>query len=233
MPVSSKNLLETALDAAFTDPSRQGGVETALLASELYVSPTGGRPPEGVVLGRDAPFRLNGIVLKEGHNATAAFTRTEFATNLFGEPASMAIRGRHLLEAFEGGWIVLNPGQEKGLVLTPADIAAILASAGNAQPTVEDPNIELTTPDPVPSVLVARMKDALDHPSISSAWLARTRDRTTGEAGWRMEVYGDLEIPAVRKRVEAGVEGLNFDGEHLDLLIGPASDAVGAGIRII
>lgn len=231
--MSSKNLLEAALDAAFTDPTRQGGVETALLASELYVSPTGGRPADGVVLGRDAPFRLNGIVLKEGHNATAAFTRTEFATNLFGEPASMAIRGRHLLEAFVGGWIVLNPGQPKGLVLTPTDIAAILASAGNAQPTVEDPNLELSTPDPVPTALVARLKDALIHPSISSVWLARTMDRKTQEAGWRLEVYGDLEIPAVRARVEAAVEGLNFDGEHLDLLIGPASDAVGAGLRII
>lgn len=162
--MSSKNLLEAALDAAFTDPSRQGGVETALLAAELYVSPTGGKPADGVVLGRDAPFRLNGIVLQEGHQATAAFTRTDFATALFGEPASMAIRGRHLLEAFVGGWIVLNLGQEKGLVLSPTDISAILAHAGDAQPTVEDPNIEVLTPEPAPTALIANMRAVLDHP---------------------------------------------------------------------
>lgn len=231
--MSSKNLLEAALDVAFTDPSRQGGVETALLAAELYVSPTGGKPADGVVLGRDAPFRLNGIVLQEGHQATAAFTRTDFATALFGEPASMAIRGRHLLEAFVGGWIVLNPGQEKGLVLSPTDISAILAHAGDAQPTVEDPNIEVLTPEPAPTALIANMRAVLDHPAIRSAWVSTTRDRTTGQTGWRMEVYGDLEMAAVRARVQEGTRGLDFGDEHLDLLIGPASDIVGAGHRII
>ena len=145
----------------------------------------------------------------------------------------MAIRGRHLLEAFIGGWIVLNPGQERGLVLSPADIAAILAHAGDAQPTVEDPNIEVLTPEPAPTALIANMKVVLDHPAIRSAWVSTTRDRTTGQTGWRMEVYGDLELAEVRERVRQGTRGLDFGDEPLDLLIGPASDAVGAGLRII
>lgn len=231
--MSSQNPFEAALEAALADSSRSGGVETALLGAELYVSPTDGTPPEGTVFGRDVPFRLNGLSLDDERQATAAFSRPEFATAVFGEPASMGIRGRHLLEAFERGWIVLNPGQQAGLVLSPSDIASILARAGDAQPTVENPNVEVLRPEQAPTALIANMKAVLDHPAIHSAWVSQTRDRTSGETGWRIEVYGDLDVSAVRERVRQGTLGLDFGDEPLNLLIGPASDTVGAGYRIV
>lgn len=231
--VSLQNPLEAALEAALADSSRSGGVETALLGAELYVCPTDGAPPEGVVFGRDVPFTLNGLVLDGGRQATAAFTQPEFATSVFGEPASMGIRGRHLLEAFQSGWIVLNPGQQAGLILSPTDIAAILARAGDAQPTVENPDLEVLTPEQAPTALIANMKAVLDHPAIRSAWVSQTRDRRSGETGWRIEVYGDLDVSAVRERVQQGARGLNFGDESLNLLIGPASETVGAGYRIV
>jgi hypothetical protein len=227
------NALELALAAALADPTKQGGLETALLAAELHVSSTGGPPSSGVELGRDAPLRLDGIVLDADRQATAAFTRPEYAVPVFGAPTSMAMRGRHLLEAFRNGWIALNPGRPQGLVLSPDDIAAILRAAGQAQPFADTADVDLTVPDPEPSLLVARLRTALADEAIQAVWLARTRHRATGAEAWRLEVRARMEISDVRARVEAAVDGLNFQGEPLDLLIAPPFGADGVGLKLI
>lgn len=225
------NTLELALAAALADPSRQGGLETALLAAELCVLPAEGVSPEDIEKGQ-GPLSLRGLTLNDGQSAVAAFTRPDHATPVFGEVASMAMRGRHLLEAFQSGRIVLNPGQKQGLVLSSADIAAILSSAGDSQPTRDNANIQIIRPDPEPSLLVAKLKATLTHPAIKSVWVAQTKDRQSGETGWRIEVYGDLSIAEIRLRVDEGVKGLNFAEEPLDLIIGP-STGTGSGLQVL
>lgn len=196
------NALEVALATALADPARQGGFETAFLAAELYVCPTGGAP---------APHLIP----------------------VFGEPASMIMRGRHLLEGFSDGYVVLNPGQTQGLVLTPEDMSAILVAAGDAQPFTDSADVVLTNPDPEPHLLVARLKIALDDDAIKAAWLARSANRGTGVQGWRLEVRADIDAATVRERVQAAVEGLDFGGEPLDLLVAPPIGADGVGLKVI
>lgn len=227
------NALEVALANALADPARQGGFETAFLAAELYVCPTGGAPAPHLIPGFDVPLRLDGIVLKSGQKATAVFSRPEFATPVFGEPASMIIRGRHLLEGFSDGYVALNPGQTQGLVLTPEDIGAILVAAGDAQPFTDSADVVLTNPDPKPHLLVTRLKIALGDEAIKAAWLARSANRVTGVQGWRLEVRADADPVTVRQRVQAAVEGLDFGGEPLDLLIAAPLGADGVGLKLI
>lgn len=231
--MAPENALELALTSALADQTQQGVLETALLAAELHVSPTGGKPAPGIELGRDAPLRLDGIVLDDGRQATAVFTRSEYAVPVFGAPTSMAMRGRHLLEAFSGGWIVLNPGQPQGLVLSPDDIAAILKAAGAAQPFVDSADVALADPDPEPSLLVARLRTVLADDAVKAAWLARSTDRATGAKGWRLEVRAVSNFSDVRARVETAIAGLNFDGEPLDLLVAPPVGADGVGLKLI
>lgn len=227
------NALEVALAAALTDPARQGGFETAFLAAELYVCPTGGAPAPHLIPGFDVPLRLDGIVLKGGQKATAVFSRPEFATPVFGEPASMIMRGRHLLEGFSDGYVVLNPGQAQGLVLSPDDMSAILVTAGDAQPFTDSADVVLANPDPEPNLLVARLKAALSVEPIKAAWLARSMNQATGVHGWRLEVRADADPVTVRQRVQAAVEGLDFGGESLDLLIAAPMGADGVGLKLI
>lgn len=229
----NSNALEEAISAAKAAPEAPANVTVALLAAELYVVPTGGEPPAGVVLGRDRPLELEGLVLRAGHRATAAFTRREGATAVFGAPASMGMRGKHLLEAFRGGWIVLNPGQENGLVLSPDDIAAILAEAGAARPLTESVDVELTTPERSPDLLIARLGPALAAGGVAAAWLARSIERKTGARGWRLEVRGGPGLGGVRSLVAAAVDGLDFGDEPLELVVAPDSGADGPGVRIV
>lgn len=228
--MTNVNALEEALSAAQGDPAQSA--TTALLAAELYVVPTDGVPPPGVQPGRDLPLNLQGLVLTDGQPATAAFTRPEGATAVFGAPAPMAMRGRYLLESFRSGWIILNPGQAIGLVLSPDDIAAILAESGGALPLTESADLELTAPARSPDLLIARLKTALADADVTGAWLARATDRSTGTAGWRLEVRGGA-LGEVRARVAAAVDGLDFGGETLDLVTAPDSGAEAPGLRII
>lgn len=229
----NSNALEEAITAALAAPGDRANVTVALLAAELYVVPTGGEPPAGVVPGRDRPLELQGLVLKAGHRATAAFTRRDGATAVFGAPASMAMRGKHLLEAFRGGWIVLNPGQQNGLVLSPEDIAAILAEAGDARPLTESADVELSEPERSPELLIARLRSAFAAGGVSAAWLARSTDRTTGVRGWRLEVRGGPGLTGVRSLVAAAIDGLDFGDEPLELLVAPDSGADGPGVRVV
>lgn len=231
--MTNENALEQAISTVAADPSRQAELEIALLAAELYVTPTDGPPPEGQVMGRDRPLTLEGLVLSDGQQATAAFTRREDAVPVFGAPASMGMRGRHLLEAFRTGWVVINPGHDQGLVLSPADIEAILKSAGEAQPLTESLDGDLAVPDPAPSLLVARLRTALEQPGIAAAWLARSTDRATGLKGWRLEVRANRRIDEVRALVGEAVAGLDFGGEGLELVIAPPTGADGPGLRVI
>lgn len=228
--MTNVNALEEALSAAKADPGQS--TVTALLAAELYVVPTDGVPPPGVQLGRDRPLDLQGLILRDGQPATAAFTRPEGATAVFGAPAPMAMRGRYLLESFRSGWIILNPGQTIGLVLSPDDIAAILAESGEALPLTESADLELTAPERSPDLLIARLRTGLADAGVTGAWLARARDRNTGAVGWRLEVRGGA-LGDVRARVTAAADGLDFAGEPMTLVTAPDSGADGPGLRII
>lgn len=225
--------LEKAIAEVRADPGKQGAAELAILSAEIYVVPSDGAPPPGVVLGRDRPLTLQGIVLPDGVEAVAGFSQAAFAQPVVGTAATMAMRGRHFLEAFRDRLIVLNPGREEGLVLTSRDIAAILASAGEAAPLTDSADLELTRPDPEPSLLVARLKSALAGDGVSAAWLARSKDLRSGELGWRLEVRGDAGLKVVRDRVSAAVEGLNFGGEPLDLVVSSGQGAEGEGLKLV
>lgn len=231
--MTNNDALEQAISAALRDPAQASGVDVALLAAELYVVPTEGAPPAGVVLGRDRPLLLQGLVLKAGQQATAAFTRPEGATPVFGAPASMGMRGLHLLEAFRSGWIILNPGQTGGLVLSPDDIALILAQAGTAVPLSETADVALEAPERSPDLLITRLRSSLAHGGVTAAWLARSTDRKTGATGWRLEVRGGSAPQEIRRLVAAAVDGLDFGGEALDLVLAPPSGADGPGVRLI
>ncbi|GAA0635316.1 SseB family protein [Brevundimonas lenta] len=230
--MANEHPLELAIASALKDPTRASGLEVALLSAELYVVPTDGVPAAGVELGRDRPLDLQGIVLKNGKQATAAFIRREGATVVFGAPASMGMRGQHLLEAFRNGWVVLNPGQEQGLVLSPEDIAIILGAAGAAQPAPEREDVTLSVPERTPDVLIARLKTVLTADGITAAWLARSTTRA-GEKGWRLEVRGDRGLDDVRSRVAAAVDGLDFGGEPLDLVFAQGAGADAVGVKLV
>ena len=233
MTRQTPDALEKAIAEARADPAKQAAAELAILSAEIYVAPSEGTPPPGVVLGRDRPLKLMGIVLSDGVEAAAGFSQAAFAQPVLGTAASMAMRGQHFLEAFRDGVIVLNPGREEGLVLTRRDIAAILDGAGEASPLTDSADVELTTPDPEPTVLVARLRSSLTGEGVHGAWLARSKDLRSGELGWRLEVRGDASLKTVRDRVRSAIEGLGFGGEALDLVMSSGQGADGEGLRLI
>lgn len=216
--------LETLIVTGDADPA---AAEIALLSSVLYVVPHGEAPAASV-----NPPTLSGIVLKEGQEATVAFTRPELASAVFGRAASHAMRGQHLLEAFRDGWVVVNPGQDKGLVLDPDTIAGVLSRAGAAQPAPERDTVEVTVPDPVPTALVSALTSALTGTAVSAAWLGRSRNPETGASGWRIEVRGAVTPDQVRERVARALSPFDLGGEPVDLVTsGAGADAV--GLRLV
>lgn len=233
MKPQSPDALERAIAEARADPGKQAAAELAILSAEIYVAPSEGTPPPGVVLGRDRPLKLQGIVLSDGVEAVAGFSQAAFAQPILGTAATMAMRGQHFLEAFRHGVIVLNPGRDEGLVLTSRDIAAILDSAGETAPLTDSADLDLTAPDPEPTLLVARLRSALAGEGVHAAWLARSKDRRSGELGWRLEVRGDASLKTVSDRVRVAIEGLSFGDETLDLVMSSGQGADGEGLKLI
>lgn len=225
-PMTDIPALETLLASGLAaDPV---AAETALLSSTLYVVPF-----EGAVIAEGEPFRLSGLVLKDGQQATAAFTRPELAEAVYGAPADHAIRGQHLLEAFPGGWFVLNPGHERGLVLAPETATAILARATGAAPLPAIEEIEVYAPNPVPTALVAALKTALNGSAVRAAWLGRTRDPQTGQVGWRIELRGAITAEQARALVTPALAPFDLGGEPIDLVTAAGGGDDAPGVRVI
>ncbi len=231
---TSGNTVEHALIAAKADPSRQGALQLALLSAELYVVPTDGLPAEGQVFGVDVPFQVRGVVLKEGQKATALFTSADRAGVVFGDAAVMAMRGHHALEIMGQGWLVLDPGSENGLVLSPTDSQAILAGFGDARLTTEaDFATAVTMPEREPVELVERLRRVLSNPIVSAAWLGRIQNAETGVGGWRLDVRTEAVFADLKKAVEQAAVGLDFHGETLDIFASLPGGPDGVGIKII
>lgn len=231
----SANTVEAALIAALESPERQGAFQTALLTSEIYVVPTNGAPSGDLIFGVDVPFSLLGIRLKAGEEATALFTTVARAKAMFGDDVEvMAMRGQHALEIMGKRWLVMNPGAEQGLVLSPQDSQAILAGMSDARPTrPEDFSVEVAVPDREPAELVDRLRRVLSDPIVTAAWLGRTTHPTTGAKGWRLDVRTEAVFANLKKAVEDAALGLDFHGETLDIFSSLPGGPDGVGIRII
>lgn len=222
--------LEALILTGDADPA---AAETALLSSALYVVPTGGVIPKGVVLGRDRQLNLQGLVLPDGEQAIAAFTRPELAKPVFGVDASHGMRGLHLLEAFRNVPVVINPGQPKGLALTITEVDGILERAGAARPLSSDDKAEITAPAPVPTALVSALQAAFAGAPVKAAWLGRSRDPKTGETGWRIELRGDIAPDQGRALLVDALRPFDLGGEPIDLVVASAEGVDAPGLKLI
>jgi hypothetical protein len=234
IPSPQPNPLEQALTAALTDPAQQDAFVFALLTAEIYVVPTEGLPPEGKVFGVDVPFRLQGVVLKDGIEATAVFTAPERAKAVFGEDKVMGMAGQHALEIMGERWLILNPGSPPGLVLSPDQSKAILSAIGDAAPSAPiPPHIEIGLPERTPTALIDRLQRVLPKPQIAGAWLSRVTDRNTGAKSWRLDVRADISLATVRADVDRAIAGVDFFGEPMELVYARANGPDGYGIKIV
>lgn len=228
------NHLEAALAAALADPAVQPAFEHALLASEVYVSPSEGVPPEGQTLGVDRPFLLQGIILSDGLRPTAVFSSIERLRTAFGPEAPvMGIRGLHVLELMKHNGVALNPGAAPGLILTPDDVEAILVDIRDARVGATGDDVTLTVPDVEPVNLVRRLREAVSLPEVTQAWLARAEWTDGRPGGWYLDVRGATGITHIRRRVTASIVGLDFHGETMELSVGPEQPGEGVGIRLV
>ncbi|WP_269515707.1 SseB family protein [Brevundimonas subvibrioides] len=234
VPAPPADLVDQALSAAIADPGLTGAFELALASAVVYVVPADGVPPPGQVFGLDVPFQLMGITLKDGTPANALFTTRAAAARNAGEAAVMGIRGLHALEILRDGWIVLNPGAETGLVLSPEQIRTILKGLGDVRLTDAGQAARaVTVPEREPTELVDRLRRVLTHAHVTGAWLGRTTNASTGAQGWYLQVRGSAPFANVRLAVEQAAGGLDFHGETLDLTVMTPDAADGTGLRIV
>lgn len=233
IPTPAPNKIEAALAGLRADPKAgQAVFEHALLFEVVYVVPTDGIPPEGEVLGVDRPFKLDGVTLKDGQQPTALFTSPEKAKIGFGpETQVMGMRGLHALDLLKANGVILNPGAPPGLMLSPDDIAALVADVSDARMTVGD--VTLSLPEREPTNLVARLTKALSIPQVSGAWLSRAVWADDRADGWYLDVRGETGLAEIRRRVTASIIGLDFHGETMELTVGGERDADGVGLRLV
>lgn len=231
------------------DPSHWRAFEQALASVDLYVAPDGatlsGIEPgaSGMrTLRPDQTLDIKGVSLDDGRNAAAVFTDPARLRVQFGEDAVfIAMNGRHVLNLFHEGPIILNPGSPRVMLFQKDDIAALLAGAAQADGERQaggrpSGKVQLHMPQIRPTVLVERLTRAfgpVGGTGVTAVWLARAVWPDVQQEGWFLDVRTTRPMDEVRAMVQRAVTGIAFGQESLDVSVEAPGAQDGVGIRIV
>lgn len=243
------NGLEQVIEAAMADPVHWRAFEELLATADLFLAPDGatlaGIQPGATgmrTLRPDEGMDVKGVTLDDGRVAAGVFTDPRRLRSLWGEDTTfIAMNGRQVLHLFREGPIILNPGSPRVMLFQKNDIADLLAAAnrhaealkaGGGRPSGK---VHLTTPEPVPTVLVERLAAAfgpVGGTGVTAAWLARAHWSEVDRWGWYLDVRTARPADEIRAMVERAVSGVSFGTDTLDVAVGPARED-GVGVRVI
>lgn len=245
----ARNGLEQIIEAAMADPSHWRAFEQVLPTTDLFIAPDG-ETLKGVTPGEsgmrtlrpDETIEVKGVKLDDGRTAASVFTDPSRLKASLGEDAVfIAMNGRHVLNLFREGPIILNPGSTRVLVFQKDDIAALIAAADQAaapqqaggRPTG---TVQLSNPAIAPTVLVERLTNAfgpVGGTGVTAAWLARAVWPQTRSEGWYLDVRTTRPVDEIRAMVQRAVTGVSFGAESLHVSGEAPGGADGVGIRIV
>ncbi len=224
------NDLERQLVAAARDPALRVGFSRALLEAQIFVSPLSEPDAAGRVSG------LRSVTLDDGSIAAAVFTAPERAVEMFGpDILFVANDGRTLLEWLRPGPVVINPGQDYGVVWTTSDLDALLTGM-TTQVIQQEIQVMLGLPAQRPDELIARLTRTLSSaPAIQEAYLMLAHRGDSQEQTWMLGVATSGEWRDVQGLIGQAVDGYAFD-RPLDVIrIGDGSldETLRGGIPIV
>ena len=205
------NGLERLLMAAARDPAERATFTKALLASEVYVSPTAA-PDDGRV------GSVRAATLPSGESGAAVFTAPERLTQVCGRDARVMVdTGRTLLEWLRPGPVFLNPGLDYAVTWSREELAQLLD--GLVTETLDKPlTLLLAHPAVRPAALIARLTAAFaGAPAVRGAWLMLCHRADEPEQTWMMGVEHAGDWPAVQAATRRALDGFTLD-RRLDVL---------------
>jgi hypothetical protein len=201
------NEIERLLVAATKNEAERPAFSKAVLEAELYVSPISAPDENGRVEG------VRSWKLKDGTVAAAIFTAPERAEAAFG-PGILHLgnKGRAFLEWLRPGPVVLNPGQDYGVVWDVRALATLLD--GVATRVVEkQTQVLLAHPKQKPDELIARLNQALgSDPAVTEAYLLMMQGGGAPPDGaWLVGVRSRSDWPSVQALIKQAVNGYQFE----------------------
>jgi hypothetical protein len=201
------NEIERLLVAATKNEAERPAFSKAVLEAELYVAPTSAPDENGRVEG------VRSWKLKDGTVGAAIFTAPERAEAAFGPGIlHLSNKGRAFLEWLRPGPVVLNPGQDYGVVWDAQALATLLD--GMATRVVDKPTkVLLAHPKQRPDELIARLNKALgSDPAVTEAYLLMMQGGGSGPEGvWLVGVRSRSPWPTVQALIKQAVDGYQFE----------------------
>jgi hypothetical protein len=150
------NLIERRLAEAVADPSRRVAFGQRLLTEKLYVSPLGPPDAQGHMPG------LRAAPQPDGGMAVAFFTAPERVVAAYGPAALIMVKdGRTLFDWLAPGPFQINPGSDYTVVLSPAEVTALLAG-GRPEIAPRPSRLELGLPFDKPVALIEWLQKGLE-----------------------------------------------------------------------
>jgi hypothetical protein len=223
------NLIERRLAEAVADPSRRVAFGQRLLTEKLYVSPLGPPDAQGHMPGLRAAPQPDGSV------AVAFFTAPERVVEAYGPTALILVKdGRTLFDWLAPGPFQINPGSDYTVVLSPADVTALLAG-GQPEIAPRPSRLDLGLPFNKPAALIERLRGALEPLSETTAahlLLAQREGRSA--PSWLLGVESQGPWRDVQAAIAAAIQDYDFSGQSLDVMPIEAADSpLRAGLSIL
>jgi hypothetical protein len=224
------NDLERLLMAAAQDFAHRASFSQAVLQAPIFVSPLSEPDAEGRVSG------LRSVTLEDGSIAAAVFTAPERATAMFGpDILFLSHDGRTLLEWLRPGPIVLNPGQDYGVVWGATDLEALLTGM-TSEVVQKETKILLGHPAQRPDELIARLTNILSSDNgIQEAYLMLAHRGDSEGQTWMLGVATSGDWRHVQVLIGKAVGGFAFD-KPMDVMRlegGSLDDTLRGGIPIV
>jgi hypothetical protein len=216
--------------AAARDPAHRASFSKAVLQAPVFVSPLSEPDAEGRVSG------LRSVTLEDGSIAAAAFTAPERGTAMFGpDILFLSHDGRTLLEWLRPGPVVLNPGQDYGVVWGASDLEALLTGM-TSEIVQRETQILLGHPAQRPDELITRLTEVLSSDSnIREAYLMLAHRGDSEAQTWMLGVASSGEWRDVQRLIGKAVDGFAFD-KPMDVMRlegGSLDDTLRGGIPIV
>lgn len=219
------NPMERRLVEAARDPARRTDLLDALPGAVLYVSPIGSEASQGL----DGVW---GVKLASGQEAAALFTAPQRVAEGVGSSAPLlASSGSALLKWLAPGPLALNPGLEPDLLVSEAEVAALLA---RQPPAVSDVLVGRAAGTPVE--LVNRLNRELDPiTEVSEAYLALSYRPGEASQAWLLGVRCVGLWSSVQAAVDRAVSGYAFDRplQLVDLEKSPLAEVLRFEIAVV
>ncbi len=232
-PFEPVNPLEELLIAASRDPALRGRFNSLLLESNLYAA-TPEMPDKHFsgVLEKGSRLDLLTTATPDGAMVAALFTSIGRVSEAFGAVGYVAAPAENLLDIVSKTGAILNPGLAYGVHWQPRDLGALL---GKPEPRVigQETTLRLEIPSDRPEALVRDLRAILSaDPHVDEAWLALAVWPQQAERSWYLDIRTRLDVQEVRTMLQRVLRAGPFDGLPLDMIVRPAAEGAGIGIRL-